>query len=348
MHRLHRIARLIIAVLPETVRARLTQEYKLPISLIDFAEREIYKTNLPNKDTVTEWVLRQTDRHEFFHNQASHDEYMGRLVEAVDFFFKNNTTPKFRELLLRTHWEKAKANPKNLFNYGLHQLELLARTFYESADNPYERTRVQKLQAELPPGARLFHNDGTVQIVEIRDAETACQMASGSMWCVSERQDTPEQKGIPHVAQTYVKRAPLYMIFVRGKKTALFHVDLLKGMEFQDLQRNDLPVAGPMGEALYNSGLAEKAFVALIKRKDLLEIFNWFTDKEIKKKLEAKVAQHGALSAMYAEVLEARFPLGEPAIIDDFMALNDYEAMLRERGLFEEFRQEWAAKGVEV
>jgi len=112
--------------------------------------------------------------------------------------------------------------------------------------------RVNKLESKLPEGSKMIFNDGDTQVVEVTEPEAACHFGKGTKWCTSDES----------TAKQYLDSAPLYVIFLKGKKYAQLH---LSGTSTQIMDLRDRPIKidDQVRAILIKTGFFQKPFEKL-------------------------------------------------------------------------------------
>lgn len=305
MNRLQRIARTILAALPYSVIKKLAEKYAIHPIEVQVYEDSLRRSGVRNPDTVTEWVLQLRQRH-----SIRGQEDFPRVVEAANFFFANSGTPRFREVAARHGF--LPQDPRNLFSYELRYLETIEDEISETPDSAVERQRLNKLDA-LPEGAALIYNANGLQIARADSAAAACQLARGTKWCTSNE----------NTANYYLRQAPLYIIYERGKKVMQMHVGN-DGFQLMDLQDNPVPVDRALFHALEDLELTDEIFQTLMKHpnfdSDGIRMFQSFWNNfssEVQQELKKTTAVYSDLAITFARYTERRFPEGEATIAKD-------------------------------
>jgi hypothetical protein len=290
-----------MAVLSDDVISKISQKYKY-VTPDDIKYISSYLSTYPNKqDLVTEWVAKSVSK-----GSGRIPEDMTRFVTAANFYFQNVKTDKFKAVVTQENQDKGiQRNPKNILDFTLHDLENIEELFEDPEVDP----RANQLGSKLPPGSRIFFNNGTYQIVEVGSPEAACDLARGTKWCTSNNE----------TAAYYLNSNPLYVIYQSGKKIAQLHIGSgVDEIQLMDLRDRDIIPDPAMANVLHESGLLDDILNTLyIQYEDVLEnpetAQRWLRfPKEV---IETFVSRSPYLSTAYAvNVTGERFPAGEKAI----------------------------------
>jgi hypothetical protein len=334
------------AQLSDEMIQRILDRYNSELDRIDFNIIYAHLMDLPAKaDLLAEWVVKSIAKGKGTTGTINQFENMAR------FYLNARNTPRFKKAVAAYAEEtEMPFNPRNILDFTLYDLEEI----HDLYEQPEVHPRVNLLQNKLPEGTSLFYNDGEYQIVEVTSPQSACQLASGTKWCTSDEEKATE----------YLGEAPLYVIYLRGKKRAQFHVNLsdddLNGIQLQDLRARNIVPDEALAGVLWKSGLLPTALNSVIERgidKEFLifevEAKTWlrFPVNEMRKFVtkspylslsyateildevfpegEQAIASKGETSFWYAmDTLKGRFLLGEPAIIRDRSRLYEYLSFL--------------------
>lgn len=317
MSRLQRIARTILAALPEMAIKKLALRYHVHPDWIQTLENEVH--DVPNADTVVEWMLLLESK---AHVRLPED--IERIRHAATFFFTHRNTQRFRDTVINMHFTQ---NPKNLFEFELYDIEDIEAR-YQEPQTKAEIERMNRLQ-ELPPGAELVYNKNGVQVAKVTDSKAACALGKGTKWCTSNEETAAE----------YLNDGPLYIFYEKGKKVAQMHLGAEDNPDFQlmDLRDRAIDPDSAIRAALKEMGLwytVLDSFLSstllvstptLENRRRLFEsLYNDEWKKDEGKSFKAHIATSPVLSFKFAELRHRRFPEGEPAIATDGNASLSY------------------------
>lgn len=260
-------------------------------------------------DLVTEWVLLNWDQGDLIWPEDS-----TRVQQALQIYYLNLDKEKYKKAILdhmdSEDYSKSEGSInlkqyKNLLSFNLTDIEFINDIYKAPEIDP----RVNELQDKLPEGASLIYNNGVYQIVGVDSPQAACMLGRGTKWCTSD----------PDVALSYLRRSPLYVFYLNGKKIAQLHIEEF-GIQFMDLRDRDLVVDGGLRKALIESGLMDKIAVQMSKRPNSIsdqDVSRWFGDTP-SSLIENFVYDKPVLAYLYADyILGKRFPRGEPAILTD-------------------------------
>lgn len=326
MARLHRIARLILAKLPDTVMERLSLTYGLGTLKIKLLEDNIHRLGARNPDTVTEWAVILTS-----YQIIRGVEDLPRLVEAANFFFVNSGTPRFRELVA----ERGNIPPqqvRNLLSYSLVTIEEIMDEMQSTPSNQAERARLNRLQ-ELPEGAELVYNKNNLQIIKVTSPEAACTLARGTKWCTSAHK----------TAVQYLRSGPLYVLYEKGKKIGQMHLGKAD-FQLMDLKDVSLPLDSKLVQALKELRLVLPAADVVVgdfdyqARFDLLsKLFYEGMSTQEQEQFKQSIKNDARKACFFATATHQRFPEGEAAIATRAGAAFSYaQRVLKDRFLLGE------------
>jgi len=185
------------------------------------------------------------------------------------------------------------------------------------------------LESGLPEGAEVVYNDGAVQVVAAKSVDSVCDLARGTKWCTSDEDQA--ESYISGDRMDPLEITPLYVIYLKGKKTAqLFPGYWHQVPEFQDLRGRDIPIDATWGEILWKTELLQKVFESLERLEtDLLAdeelIKEWTKFPKGKCEIYMIRSVKPYMATAYAiNVLEERWPQAEPVILTDNRTASDY------------------------
>jgi hypothetical protein len=306
--RAHRIARRLLATLPDTVVAKLANEYGIGRDRVREIESWARDLNLAQPDLVTEWVLSSLQ-----YQEARWPEDRNRLQMAWNFYQAHRRHPRFREIAttvnVRRGGSPGEINPRNPLDIPLRDMEEIARNLDTAPRDKHEEARLNKLDA-LPEGAEVVHRDPEYQIAKVTDAQAACQLGRGTQWCTSD----------PEVAEEYLSRNPLFVVYRRGRKFAQFHIDPDGEVQLMDLHDRPIVPDADLRAALYAAGLLHEALPHL----SIHELQSWFQGLHEAGAppgrgdvawVRHEMARNANTALRFArDVLKGRFPEGETAL----------------------------------
>lgn len=298
-----------VAILSSQTIGRLIQRYRT--SFTKDRVKEINSLCLKAEpqfgDLFTEWILKSIS----LGSGRIPEDWQRFMVTFRSYIsYTRPLSPRFKAAVDRYNQEHGlHANPKNILDFTLHQLEDVITETNDPVD-----PRVNKLERNLPAGARMFYNDGSHQIIEVTEPQAACQLGRGTKWCTSNEA----------VATDYLSVSPLYIVYRNGKKFAQIHIGMDEEGEIietpaQLMDLRDRPIVADedLRIVLLKSGILER----LEKELDPEirgDIFTQFFGSSRFPEAEPIISRYPGLSYLYAnEILRGRFPQGEPAIITE-------------------------------
>jgi hypothetical protein len=306
------------------------------------------------EDLFTEWMLKSISK-----GIGRPEDF--RFLWAARFYFNNYKSDRFKREVKRLADERGVSiNPKNLLDFDLNFLEDVK----DLLEKPEVDPRVHQLAEKVPEGSKIIYNDGINQIVEVTSRQAACDLGRGTKWCTSD-EDTAEQ---------YLGLAPLYVIYVNGKKTAQIHY----GVDLQFMDLRDRPIStisDGLRNALKKTGLFQKmldslerieedqqidggskALSALVGDNPSPEFINYIASKPGLSVLyafgplggkrfpqgEKAILTEQLTSLWYAEyIIKDRWKQGEPIITSEDYYFQDYIDFLESIGKLDEFWKDY-------
>jgi hypothetical protein len=250
-----------VAVLTDDIIQRIMDKYHYrggleleDIKRLNNSVRELMEHRLGQVDLVTEWIIQSLDK-----GSGIYPEDFSNFMNAALFFLARSKEPKFKQAVKSLSEEKGRVfNPKNILDFTLHDVFDLEETYKGEPEDP----RVNLLQKKVPLGASLIYNGHGYQIIRVEKSEAACELGRGTKWCTSNAE----------VAQQYLNKSPLYVIYKNGKKFGQLHLDetaYSSGIQFMDLRdRPIVEIDYELRQALTDSGLMKKILFEVKKIPD--------------------------------------------------------------------------------
>jgi hypothetical protein len=324
-----------IAVLTDDVIDRLIRKYKEKEGYdqeeIEKLRAKVKKLNeflseqLPGKeDLVTEWMLSRLAPWALMDT-----DLLSRTVEITRAFFTYNKTPSFKNVIQK--YEPG-INPKNLMEFSWVILNGAIATYEEEMRHKSAKV----FPEQLPPGSKLFYDDGAYKIIEARDRDAVCNLGLGTSWCTRK----------PESAESYLAGGmdefdaedlggeqifPLYIIYLNDKRIAQMYLNFIMGrVELKNVKNKNFVPNEELGSVLWKSGLLKAAIDSFENvldgsLTDYPELLNQFF-RSPKQEIEKYISNKPYCAIAYAiEVMKSRWPAVERMILQKASPASVFE-----------------------
>lgn len=157
--------------------------------------------------------------------QKKYLEWIARLL-SIENIRMPEDGPKILETL--TKFAKSSGINKDINSYKTFGDLAKALESTLGASNRELKSKGRAGEFALPKGAVIIIEEGPLKVVKIVDPNASSILASGTKWCVANRE----------TAQDYLKEGPLYLVYVNEQRDTLIHYP---SGQFMDVHDDNIP-----------------------------------------------------------------------------------------------------------